>query len=228
MSAPAPRSGSSGRCAKSGSSPVTRRSASTGSVPGRDPTPEAGPHRVAPGPTAPSRGSSRACEGGGGPGPSSVGESTATTVARRRQDAAGRQHGPTGSPPAAPGPPDGPATTRRPRSRRVGGGPGDRHVRGRVGAGAVDGGTGLRVDVDDRPGEARRRGPTRNGTSRSVLTCKHHGALAEHAVTPLGVRGVEDRGLPRRNAALPRRERDPQPAVLGRGHLTRHRSAVRP
>src|SRR5688572_7535095 len=45
-SAPGPRAGSSGRCAKSGSSPTTRRSASAGSAPGRDPTPEAGPHAV--------------------------------------------------------------------------------------------------------------------------------------------------------------------------------------
>ena len=38
-----PAAGSSGRCGKSGSSPRTRRSASAGSVPGRDPTPRPAP-----------------------------------------------------------------------------------------------------------------------------------------------------------------------------------------
>ena len=41
MSAPGPRSGSSGRCGRSGSSPKTTRQASTGSVPGIDPIPVA-------------------------------------------------------------------------------------------------------------------------------------------------------------------------------------------
>src|SRR5215218_1552359 len=70
-SAPAPRAGSSGRWAKPGSSPTTSRIASAGSVPGRDPTPEAGPH-----------------VGGTGLGSSllsgSDGEITTATLVRRR------------------------------------------------------------------------------------------------------------------------------------------------
>src|SRR4051812_14662079 len=92
MSAPAPRPGSSGRCGKSGSSPVTSRSASTGSVPGRDPTPEAGPHGVGTG--------LRSVLSGSPPGlvlsaGSSAGEDTTTTVSRRHQDDAPADERPT-------------------------------------------------------------------------------------------------------------------------------------
>src|SRR4051812_46758399 len=81
-SAPAPRPGSSGRCGRSGSSPVTRRNASTGSVPGSDPTPEAGPHWVGAGlgSSVPPSSLPGAVLSSG----PSVGEATAKTVARRR------------------------------------------------------------------------------------------------------------------------------------------------
>src|SRR3954449_779865 len=86
-SAPAPRSGSSGRCGKSGSSPVTSRSASTGSVPGREPTPEAGPQSVGTGLRSVLSGSPPGVVSSGRSG----GEAAATTVAGRRQEHAGGQ-----------------------------------------------------------------------------------------------------------------------------------------
>src|SRR3954467_5050515 len=87
-SAPAPRPGSSGRCGRSGSSPVTRRNASTGSVPGSDPTPEAGPHGVGTGLRSVLSGSPPEVLLSSG---SSVGEDTPTTVARGSA-AGGRGH----------------------------------------------------------------------------------------------------------------------------------------